>query len=57
MISNGKQAISFNNGANSNVPPVLVSLLKTNFDDLVVQFDNDDAGKSAEEKILKVFNA
>ena len=57
MISNGKQAISFNNGANSNVPDVLVSLLKTNFDDLVVQFDNDDAGKKAEEKILKVFNA
>jgi len=57
MISSGRQAISFNNGANSNVPSVLVSLLKTNFDDLVVQFDNDEAGKKAEEKILKVFNA
>ena len=57
MISSGRQAITFNNGANSNVPPVLVSLLKTKFSDLVVKFDNDEAGKKAEEKILKVFNA
>ena len=57
MISSGRQAITFNNGASATVPSVLVSLLKTKFNDLVTKFDNDKAGKRAEEKILKVFNA
>jgi len=57
MISSGRQAITFNNGASAAVPSVLVSLLKTKFNDLVTKFDNDKAGKRAEEKILKVFNA
>ena len=57
MISSGRQAITFNNGASAAVPSVLVNLLKTKFNDLVTKFDNDKAGKRAEEKILKVFNA
>ena len=57
MISSGRQAITFNNGASAAVPSVLVSLLKTKFNDLVAIFDNDKAGNKAQEKILKAFNA
>ena len=57
MISSGRQAITFNNGASAAVPSVLVNLLKTKFNDLVAIFDNDKAGKKAQENILKAFNA
>ena len=57
MISSGRQAITFNNGASAAVPSVLVNLLKTKFNDLVAIFDNDKAGNRAQEKILKAFNA
>jgi hypothetical protein len=57
MISKGKQAITFSNGANSNVPKELVSIIKGKFSDVAVIFDQDEAGRKATEKIMSVFNA
>ena len=57
MISKGKQAITFNNGANSNVPKELVSIIKGKFSDIIVMLDPDSAGRKAEEKLMRIFNA
>jgi len=57
MISKGKQAITFSNGANSNVPKELVSIIKGKFSDVAVIFDQDEAGRKATEKIMRIFNA
>lgn len=57
MISSGKQAITFNNGANTNVPKELVAIIKGKFNDIAVIFDQDEAGRKATEKIMRLFNA
>jgi len=57
MISSGKQAITFNNGANTNVPKELVAIIKSKFNDIAVIFDQDEAGRKATEKIMRLFNA
>jgi len=56
-ICGGKQAISFNNGANTNVPKELVDIIKSKFNDIAVIFDQDDAGRKATLKITGMFNA
>lgn len=57
MISKGIQAITFSNGANSNVPKELVRIIKGKFSDIVVMLDPDSAGRKAEKKIMRIFNA
>ena len=57
MISKGIQAITFSNGANSNVPKELVRIIKGKFNDIVVMLDPDSAGRKAEKKIMRIFNA
>tara|TARA_R110000737_G_C14583747_1_gene486181 strand:+ start:505 stop:1239 length:735 start_codon:yes stop_codon:yes gene_type:complete len=57
LISEGKQVITFNNGANSNVPKVLVDTIKKRFSDVILMLDPDEAGRKAEDKLMRIFNA
>lgn len=56
LISHGRQAITFNNGANSNVPGALISIIKARFDDITIKYDSDQAGSKAEAQILRLHN-
>jgi len=55
MISKGNQAISFNNGAATKIPRELVSIFRDRFDDIVIYFDEDDAGRKATVNFLESY--
>ena len=53
MISKGKQAVSFNNGAKTKVPKEIIDIIKARFNDIVIYFDPDQAGRDATFKFLE----
>ena len=57
MISSGKQAISFSNGANCTPADELLGMVTSKFSDISVIFDKDEAGKKAEAKMIGLLNA
>jgi|TARA_Y100000593_G_C4310552_1_gene338134 hypothetical protein len=56
MISSGRQAISFNNGANCTPSSDLIGVITSKFSDISVIFDDDEAGKRAEVKMIGLLN-
>ena len=55
MISSGKQAITLNNGAMARWPNALAKMVANRFDQVMPYFDNDKAGREAEEKFIRKF--
>lgn len=55
LISNGKQAITLNNGAMARWPNKLAKMVANRFDKVMPYFDNDDPGREAEEKFIRKF--
>lgn len=55
LISNGKQAITLNNGCNSRWPKQLIRTVADKFDTVMPQFDNDDPGREASDRFIEVF--
>ena len=53
----GKQAISFSNGANCTPSDELLGMVTSKFSDISVIFDDDEAGKKAEAKMIEYGNA
>lgn len=55
LLSNGKQAITLNNGAMARWPNKLAKMVANRFDKVMPYFDNDDPGREAEEKFIRKF--
>lgn len=57
LLSAGKQAITLNNGAMARWPKQLIKVIADRFDEVMPYFDNDDAGREAEERFIERFTS
>ena len=55
MISQGKQAICFNNGAGTRIPDKLMELIQNRFDEVHLYYDDDEAGRKATANFLESY--
>lgn len=55
LISSGKQAISFNNGASTRVPKPLMDVIQGRFNDIFLYYDDDEAGRKATDNFLSSY--